>query len=266
MKCGGVLPGAVCLALIAGCAARQAAGPPSPTGEVRRLPSVDELTSAVGTRRAAVHSVRAQARLEYSSPVESRRAKQILLVARPDRLRLEVLSPFGAVFVMTARDGMLAAWDRGEATVYRGEASANNLGRYAHVDLPIETAVDFLLGTPPIDPHAEGVVAEEKGRIRLWQRHRNRVEVTWFTPDLDPLSFEEQDVGGHVLLRVGFAQYGDVPGGRLPTQITLEQPALQRRIDIELRDPEVNPVLADAAFALETPPGSKEIDLDQVVN
>ena len=262
----GLLPGAVCLALIAGCAARHVAGPSPPTPDLRPPPSTAELVSALAARRTAVRSVRAQARLAYTSPVESRRAKQILLAARPDRLRLEVLSPFGAVFVMTARDGMLAAWDRGEATVYRGEASADNLERYAHVDLPIATAVDFLLGTPPIDPTAESVIAKERGGIRLWQARDGRVRVTWFTSGLDPISFEEQDLGGHVLLRAAFNGYADVPGGRIPTQISLEQPALQRRIDIDLRDPEVNPVLADAAFALETPPGSKEVDLDQVVN
>jgi len=262
----GVLAAAVCLALIAGCTARQAAIPAPSTAELRALPTAADLVRASTARRLAVHSVRAQARLLYTSPAESQRAKQVLLAARPDRLRLEVLSPFGAVFVMTTRDGVLTAWDRGEATVYRGEASADNLERYAHVDLPISTAVDILLGTPPIDPAADSAVAAEGGRIRLWQEHNDRIQVTWFTPGLDPISFEEQDMHGHVLLRATFEGYTDVPGGRIPMLISLEQPTLERRIDIELRDPEVNPQLAETAFALETPPGNKEIDLDQVVN
>jgi len=262
----GVFPGAVCLALIAGCTAHLATAPHPAPAERHGQPTTADLVSAAATRRLAVRSVRAQARLQYTSPVESQRAKQILLAARPDRLRLEVLSPFGAVFVMTTSGGVLTAWDRGEATVYRGEASADNLGRYAHVDLPISTAVDLLLGTPPVDPTAESVVAQEGDRVRLWQRRQDRIQVTWFTPELDPISFEEQDDRGQVILRVAFGEYADVPGGRIPMQISLEQPLLQRRIDIELHDPEVNPVLADTAFALETPPGSKEVDLDRVVN
>ena len=79
------------------------------------------------------------ARVSYSSPEESRKAKQLLIAARPDRLRFEILSPFGTVFVLTAADGALAAWAREESTVYRGSASAANLQRYAQVDLPVES-------------------------------------------------------------------------------------------------------------------------------
>ena len=49
---------------------------------------------------------------------------------------------------------------------------------------------------------------------------------------------------------------------RVPTQLGIELPPSQRRIDIALSETEVNPVLADAVFALETPAGSKEVDLD----
>ena len=55
------------------------------------------------------------ARMRYTSPNESRRAKQIIIAERPDRLRLEVLSPFGAVFVLAANDGTLAAYSRAGA-------------------------------------------------------------------------------------------------------------------------------------------------------
>jgi hypothetical protein len=45
----------------------------------------------------------------------------------------------------------------------------------------------------------------------------------------------------------------------------LELPPSRERIEITLRDPEVNPVLARSVFALETPPGSREVDLDRVI-
>jgi hypothetical protein len=52
---------------------------------------------------------------------------------------------------------------------------------------------------------------------------------------------------------------------RLPTLLDLELPPSRERIEIMLRDPEVNPVLARSVFALETPPGSREVDLDRVI-
>jgi hypothetical protein len=102
-----------------------------------------------------------RARLRYSAPEESRSAKQLVIAERPDRLRFEILSPFGAVFVLTAADGALAAWTRSESTVYRGSASAENLQRYAQVDLPVATAVDLLLGTPPLRERGRRVSADE---------------------------------------------------------------------------------------------------------
>src|SRR5262249_13156660 len=152
------------LVLLGGCAARTAQAPSLPSGP---LPSAARVFAALEQRRASVRSIRAMARLHYASPEESRSAKQLVIAERPDRLRFEILSPFGAVFVLTAADGALAAWTRSESTVYRGTASAENLQRYAQVDLPVATAVDLLLGTPPLQANADGVVSADDDSIQL---------------------------------------------------------------------------------------------------
>jgi len=248
--------------ILAGCAARAPHAPPAGPGGP--LPSAAQIDDALAQRRAAVRSVRALARLRYSAPEESRSAKQLIIAERPDRLRFEILSPFGAVFVLTAADGALAAWTRSESTVYRGSASAENLQRYAQVDLPVATAVDLLLGTPPLQANADGVVSADDDGIELWQESGRGVRVGWFSPALEPLRYEQRDADGHVLLRATFGQYATVDGVRLPTQLGIEIPSAQRRVDIDLAEPEVNPVLSNALFALETPAGSKEVDLDRV--
>ena len=247
--------------LLAGCAARSASRPtPAPIGS---LPDAQRIVAALAERRNAVRSVRAMARLSYSSPEESRKAKQLLIAARPDRLRFEILSPFGTVFVLTAADGVLAAWAREESTVYRGSASAANLQRYAQVDLPVTTAVDLLLGTPPLPAATDRVVSADDGAVELWQDSGRGVQVLWVSPELEPQRYEQRAGDGHVLLRATFGQYAAIDGVRIPTQLGIELPPLQRRLDIALADTEVNPVLADAVFALETPAGSKEVNLDQ---
>ena len=209
-------------------------------------------------------SVRAMARLSYTSPEESRKAKQLVIAERPDRLRFEIFSPFGAVFVLTASDGTLAAWARDESTVYRGSASPENLQRYAQVDLPVATAVDLLLGTPPLRTDPDSVVTDDDGAVELWQESGRAVQVAWLTRDLEPLRYEQRAADGRVLLRATFGQYATVDGMRVPTQLGIEMPSDQRRLDITFSETEVNPPLPDAVFALETPAGSKEVDLDQV--
>jgi hypothetical protein len=248
-----------------GCAPRRVSLPAAAVDA--SLPPAEQLLRHVTERRDAIHSLRTLARLAYTSPTEKRRAKQIILAARPDRLRFEVLSPFGPVFVLTASNGRLAAYARDEATVYRGAASPANLERYTSVELPITAAVDLLLGTPPIaDTHAP-VVSRDAGQVRLFcDMTDGAARVIWFTPQLDPQRFEQWTPAGEVALRATFGQYTDINGLRLPLQLSLETPATQRRVDIELREPEVNPVLDQPLFALDTPRGSQEVDLDQGIN
>jgi hypothetical protein len=221
---------------------------------------------AVEARRDGIQSLRAVARMRYTSPHESRKAKQIIIAERPDRLRLEVLSPFGTVFVLAASDGTLAAYSRDEATVYRGSASPENLARYAGVDLPVAMAIDLLLGTPPVDAAVGGVVSRSEEGVELWQNRARGTQVTWFTALLEPIRYEQRDEEGYVQLRATFDAYASVDGLRLPTLLDLELPASSERIEITLRDPEVNPVLASSVFALETPPGSREVELDRVLH
>src|SRR5262249_47684521 len=153
-------------------------------------PSAAQVFAALAERRDQVRSVRALARLRYTSPEESRSAKQLVLAERPDRLRFEILSPFGAVFVLTAADGTLAAWDRGESTVYRGPPRAETRPRSAEVAPPVAPAVALLLGTPPLGPDASAVVSADGEAVELWEETGRTIRVGWFTPTLDPLRYE----------------------------------------------------------------------------
>lgn len=254
----------VSVVVLGGCAVRQKPAP-LPAPGLSEPPALAELLRAVETRRDRIQSLRAVARMRYSSPNETRKAKEIIVAERPDRLRLEVLSPFGTVFVLAARDGTLAAYSRDEATVYRGVASPENLARYAGVDLPIPMAIDLLLGTPPVDGAADGVVSRSDEGVELWQNRARGSQVTWFTTLLEPIRYEQRDEDGYVRLRASFEAYASVDGMRLPTSLDLELPPSRERIEITLRDPEVNPMLARSVFTLEAPPGSREIDLDRVI-
>jgi hypothetical protein len=245
--------------MLAGCTTlRHSAPAAAPAGP---LPTAAEVLDSLAARRAAVHSLRAWAKLSYSSPEESRRARQLLVAERPDRLRLEILSPFGTVFALTTADGTLAAYATDERTLYRGAATAANLARYTDVALPIDTAVDLLLGTPPLS--AGGVVSAEDGAVKLWQDGGATAVAAWFTPELEPLRYERHDADGRVLLRTTFGAYTAVDGVRVPTQLGIELPPTQRRIDIALSEAEINPLLPNAVFALDTPAGSREVDLDR---
>ena len=245
---------------LAGCTTRPAHRPATPGG-VRA--DADAIVAADVARRSALRGQRAWARLSYESPQESHRAKQLLVAERPDRLRLEIFSPFGAVFVLAAAGGALAAYDRGAATVYRGAASADNLRRYTQMDLPVAGAVDLLLGTPPIDAAEPGVVTVDGDTVELWRETADGgARVVWYSAALAPVRYEERDRDGNVRLRAAYDGYTAVDGVAVATQLQIELPPSQQRIAIALSDVEVNPPLGDGVFAFQTPAGSAVVDLD----
>jgi outer membrane lipoprotein-sorting protein len=246
----------------AACVPRPAQPPAAPPPAA--LPREADLVRALDARRRAIRSLRSVARTTYTTPTESQAVRQVILVARPDRLRLEVLSPFGVAFVLATSDGALAAYARDEATFYHGTASVENLARYTQVALPVDTAVDLLLSTPPVGESGSGVVSHEDGRVKLWQEDGRRVNVIWFGEALEPARFEQRDEDGTVLVRATFTDFTQVDRLRLPTRLALEIPPARQRIDIALREPEVNPALPDSVFALAMPQGSKVVDLDRV--
>jgi hypothetical protein len=252
--------------LAVGCAAtRPIALHPAPAV----LPSAAALDDALATRRDALHSLRALARLRYQAPHESSASRQAIVVARPDQVRVEVLSLFGAVFVLTADHGAMTAYTRQENTWYRGQASPENLGRYAHLNLPVSDLVDVVLAIPPplSGSRTEVSFDAEVGAVRLF-RHRSAAgaQLVWFSDAILPIATEERNANGAAQWRATFARYEDHGGVPIATQIGLELPQWSRTIEIALEDIDVNPTLDESIFALQTPPGSKVVDLDRVAD
>ena len=147
--------------------------------------------------------------------------------------------------------------------MYRGSASAENLQRYAQVDLSVPAAVDLLLATPPLRDGDSNVVSIDGDAIELWQDLGDLVQAGWFSGALEPLRYEQRAADGRVLLRTSFADYTGGTAAPIAAHVVIEQPPAQRRLDITLSDVEVNPVLADSVFALVPPSGSAVVDLDR---
>jgi hypothetical protein len=226
------------------------------------------LETVLAKRREAVHSLRALAHVHYRDPEESNSSREAIVVARPDRLRVEVLSLFGSVFVLAADGGLLTAYARRENTIYHGRASPENLWRYVGLTLPVSELVDLVLGTPPLRQAAAATVSFDPrtGWIQLTQQWAQGVQLVWFSTTALPLRTEEQNPDRQTLWRATFDDYESQNGFAVATRIALEVPAWQRSVDITLEDIDLNPRLDSAVFAVQTPPGSKVVNLDAVAD
>jgi outer membrane lipoprotein-sorting protein len=245
--------------LLAGCAATR---PVTPRAAPAVLPSVAELDAALAARRDAVHSLRALARLRYRDAEQSVTSREAIVVARPDRVRVEVLSLFGSVFLLVADDGQMTAYARQENTVYRGLASPQNLQHYVHLGLPVDELVDIVLGTPPLrDGRAQVSFDAAAGAVRLRRTFDQGAQTVWFSDDALPVATEEIDAGGAAHWRATFGEYENHGGVPIATRIGLDLPAWSQSMEIALQDVEVNPTLDRSVFAFQAPSGSKVVEL-----
>ena len=256
--------GAVSLSLVVstlccGCAARhRAIRHPVPAA----LPSVAALEAVLASRRETLNSLRALARLRYTDRHESVASREAIVVARPDRLRVEVLSLFGSIFVLVADHGLMTAYARKENTVYRGMASPENLEEYVHLGLSVDALVDVVLGTPPPSQAANARVSfdGDVGAVRLDRQSQDRAQIVWFSAIPLPIATEERRDGG-AEWRATFAEYKEQGGLPIATRIGLDMPAASRSVQITLHEIDVNPSLDDSVFTLPVPPGSEVVDL-----
>jgi len=257
-----VLVVGVCLA--SGCAAARPAQGPAPSA----LPSAADLEAQLAARHAAVHSLRALARMRYHDTAESGTLRQAIIVARPDRLRVEVFSVLGAVFLVTTNQGTITAYARQDNTVYRGVASPENLERYARVGLPVSDLIDIFLATPA--PHAidhdrvsfDAII----GAVRLVRTLADRQQSVWFSPSSTPVAAEERGGDGQLAWHATFGGYQDHGGLPIATEVNIELPRWQRSLELALGDVDVNPPLDNSVFAFQTPPGSKEVNLESLAD
>ncbi len=241
--------------LLQACTATQ---PPSPGAQ--RLPDASELLAAVAERRQRVHGLRALAKLRYSSPAGSERARHVIAVQRPDRARIEIYSLFGTHFVLASSAGRFAAYLPSESTLYRGAASRENLSAYLPIAWSVAEIVDHVLATPPLRDGVRSTVEPDGGLVRLTQHVAGGRHSAWFRGSI-LTSYEEVDASGSIRFRVAYEGLAADPSS-VPAAVVAHFPATRQEVEIALRDPEVNPVVGDEMFSLSPGPATREVDLD----
>ena len=259
---GRILLVGILLLSLTGCSAVRKI---STRGRPEVMPTAAQLQAALEQRRAQVRSLRALARLQYRHPEGPNVSREAIVVERPDRLRVEVLSMvLGAVFVLTARDNAFTAYARGEDKIYRGVASPQNMWRYARIGLPIVDLVDLVLGTPPQRPATWTHVTfdSDTGWVQLSQDVEGGVLIVWFEDTL-PRAAEMRDSYGEVQWRAMFSKYEEHDGIAIATRIRAEVPDRDHSVKIDLDDIDLNPTLDPATFTFIAPKGAEIVDLDE---
>ena len=231
--------------------------------------AVDELIGKLDARSKSIRSLRALADMHYVGPNDKLGIKEVIVVERPDRLRIEMMSTFG-VALQIATDGQTVfAFHRGDRVYYRGKATTENLSRFTRLDLELRDIADLLVGLPPEKPRS--------GRPKLaFDRSVGQWRVTlaltaggsldlWFgIHDLALARAVESDARGYPRYEATFAEYQLVSGISVPARVRFEIPDQQSKIELRYSKISVNPELDPSLFRFDSPPNTKIVDLDRL--
>ena len=217
---------------------------------------VAEYLDALAARHDSVSALRARARSEARGASGDAFSRQLLLLERPARMRIEVLGLLGQRALVLATDGRhYEVFRAGVPGIEQGEVHPGVLWDVAGVPLAPDTAVSILLaapeqpagGAPPRvrwdGGSGEAVVAypdhtfhfDGPGRLRGYRWHPDGHD--WVVARYDdwrPAQAGENDAA-------------------FPHTIVLDFPSNGGRVRVALSDVELNPALDAALFRLRAP-------------
>jgi hypothetical protein len=142
----GSLPFAALVAL-EGCAPHVAVPPSAP-------PNADAALARMHAAFACGNAVQGSGPIDQYILIGRVRAQSMLFAARPGRLRMDIVSPFGvALATLTANDQRFSLADLRDKHFYVGPAAPCNLARLTQVPVPAYVLVELLRGEAPVLRH-----------------------------------------------------------------------------------------------------------------
>lgn len=243
----------VCLLLVTACCRRPFDFGPHPQDDPEAV-----LAAAEGLL-ARPATLEGEAKLRFRLPQGRFGADHLVVVAPPDRLRLDTLGFFGSpLAVLLVRDGELLLWDIDGGRAYRGPATRQTLSEILPLALAPAEVVDLLLGRPARPPGARPrLFLDQAARAyRVELRSEGRVQRRWFDPESGALLRVVEEVEGEVRWTATFEAYRHVGGegsGELPYLVTIAHGESSLRF--RWRSLKVGGPIDPGVFEVALPPG-----------
>jgi hypothetical protein len=215
----------------------------SPSPPPSQFPTANSAIERMRASHACSRGVTGEAKLDYFGESGRVRGSLLYIASLPDRVRLDVVSPFGATLSTLTSDGThFSLLDLQQKSFTRGPANTCNLERFTRVPLPPHAFAELLRGDAPVLVHSpsDATIAWEQGAYTIEIRGRDQAveEIR-----LVPLETDFQQLWSAQrvrVLRVGVRQAG-VPLYRVDLADHAAAPMSAPRVDPEGIDPPVPP-------------------------
>jgi outer membrane lipoprotein-sorting protein len=245
--------------LVAALAACSTTKPPPIVPETlpdERRP-IDDLLQTLARRDKELTSLRSLASVYYNGPDARQSFQEVVVVKRPDRLRLETLYPLGVLMIVTASPEDLTVYHTREGVFYHGKS--DNLWRFTRIPLNVAETASLLMGLPP---GTKGQWRHEGPTIVRDAGGGWKETVAFQQGEPLPIRWQLLNPSGGVELVAEFGDYTQTAAGPFPIRIALENPTQKRRIEVTYKDPEVNADLPPTLFVQKKPDNAREVALD----
>jgi hypothetical protein len=275
-----------CVALLTSCCA--SAPPPA-----SQFPTADDALARMKATYACVNGAQGNAKIDHFSPRGRIRGDVYILAVNPDRVRFDVVSPFGATIYTLTSDGQrFQMLDLKEKQFLYGPASACNLARLTQVPVPGHALVSLLRGEAPVlvhDPRGATIAWDGDGFYRVlisstrdasqeihltippedmnrpWAEQRVRVtdvRVTQRGTDLYHAELKNHAAASTAAPRVDeegiddpIPPIGGACGAELPRSIRMRVPNTEDDVIFQYKDAKWNPPLLPGSFTQPVPGG-----------
>jgi hypothetical protein len=132
-------------------------------------PTADDALARMHASFACGHAIQASAKIDHFGSRGRVRADLLLFAARPNRLRMDVISTFGAALATLTSDGeRFALANLRDKRFYVGPPSDCNIARLTTLPVPAEVLVTLLLGEAPVLVHEPALATIEWSSSGYW--------------------------------------------------------------------------------------------------
>jgi hypothetical protein len=261
-----------------------------------QFPSAGAALERLHATYACARGVSAEAKLDYIGSAGRIRADVLYLTGSPERLRFDVVSPFGATLSTLAANGQDFSFaDLRQRQFIYGPANACNLARFTRVPLAPHALGDLLRGDAPVLVHRPEAasIAWEGGRyvVRIastrgasevlelepfpadFERHyrEQRVRVLGVSVEQQGVPLYAIELDDHAPFRTSpprvdpdgleppIPPSGPACNVELARRIHIQVPSGDHDLVLALKSATLNPPLVPSAFEPERPKGLRSV-------
>lgn len=183
--------------------------------------------------------------------------RQLVAVQHPDKLRIDLLSPFEQPLVTLTSDGRtLSIYDLEKKRFSQGRASQGNLARLIPVRLAPDALGALLRGSLPVIEHETATVGwdGDNGWYQLDLQGKTRRQRIHLEPKALRVVQAREWLGNEQVYTARLGDYSGTGDTALPRRMRLTAPG-DIRVDAAVVDHQVNIDLPAEAFVLAPPVG-----------